>query len=80
MSKYQHRIRMQVEKFGIGKNPDLANLSFLPDRDLGLTRESLFEIFARSETRFLDQIFLQDSCKTSKLKLVARLASCESQR
>ncbi len=45
-----------------------------------LTRESLFEILARSETRFIDPKFLRDSHETRESKLVARLASCESRR
>ncbi len=47
---------------------------------LGLTRESLFEILARSETRFLDPKFSRDFRETRESKLVARLASCESHR
>jgi hypothetical protein len=47
---------------------------------LGLTRESLFEILARSETRFLDPKFLRDSRKTREFKLVARLTSLKSCR
>jgi hypothetical protein len=47
---------------------------------LGLTRESLFEIFARSDTRFLDPKFSRDFCETCESKLVARLASRESHR
>jgi hypothetical protein len=46
----------------------------------GLTRESLFEILARSETRFLDPKFSRDSRETRESKLVARLASLESHR
>jgi hypothetical protein len=47
---------------------------------LGLTRESLFEILARSETCFLDPKFSRDFGDTCESKLVARLASCESHR
>ncbi len=47
---------------------------------VGLTRESLFEILARSETRFLDPKFSRDSHETRKSKLVARLTSRESCR
>jgi hypothetical protein len=47
---------------------------------LGLTRESLFEILARSKNRFLDQNFSRDSRETRESKLVARLASCDSHR
>jgi hypothetical protein len=47
---------------------------------LGLTRESLFEILARSETHFLDPKFSRDFCETCESKLVARLTSCESHR
>ncbi len=47
---------------------------------LGLTRESLFEHLARSETRFLDPKFSRDFCETCESKLVARLTSCESHR
>jgi hypothetical protein len=47
---------------------------------LGLTRESLFEILARSETRFLDPKFLRDSCETRESKQVARVTSRESRR
>jgi hypothetical protein len=47
---------------------------------LGLTRESLFEIIARSETRFLDLKFSRDFRETRESKLVARLASRESHR
>jgi hypothetical protein len=45
-----------------------------------LTRESLFEILARSETRFLDPKFSQDFRETRESKLVARLGSLESHR
>jgi hypothetical protein len=47
---------------------------------LGLTREPLFEILARCETRFLGPKFLRDSRETRQSKLVARLASRESRR
>ncbi len=47
---------------------------------VGLTRESLFEILARSETRFLDPKFSPDFRETRESKLVARLASRESHR
>jgi hypothetical protein len=47
---------------------------------LELTQESLFEILARSETRFLYPKFLRDFCETRESKLVARLASHESHR
>jgi hypothetical protein len=47
---------------------------------IGLTRESLFEILARSETRFLDPKFSRDFRETRESKLVARLASRESHR
>jgi hypothetical protein len=43
-----------------------------------LTRESLFEILARSATHFLDPKFSQDSCETRESKLVARLAQIAS--
>jgi hypothetical protein len=45
-----------------------------------LTQESLFEILARSETRFLDPKFSRDFRETRESKLVARLASRESHR
>jgi hypothetical protein len=47
---------------------------------LGLTQESLFEILARSETRFLNPKFSRDFRETRESKLVARLASRESLR
>ncbi len=47
---------------------------------VGLTRESLFEFLARSETRFLDPKFSRDSRETRESKLVVRLASRESHR
>jgi hypothetical protein len=47
---------------------------------LGLTQESFFEILARSETRFLDPKFSQDSPKTRKFKLVTRLYSRKYRR
>ncbi len=47
---------------------------------VGLTRESIFEIRARSEARFLDPKFSRDSRETHESKLVARLASCETRR
>ncbi len=47
---------------------------------VGLTRESLFEILARNETRFLDPKFSRDSRETCEPKLVARLTSRESRR
>jgi hypothetical protein len=47
---------------------------------VGLTRESLFEILARSETRFLDPKFSRDSRETRESKLVARLAFHEPRR
>ncbi len=47
---------------------------------LGLTRESHFEILARSKTRFLDPKFSRDFPETRESKLVARLASRESHR
>ncbi len=47
---------------------------------LGLTRESLFEILARSETRFLDPKFSRDFRETHESKLVARLAFREPHR
>ncbi len=50
-------------------------LCHAPSR-IGLTRESLFEILARSETRFLDPNFRE----TRESKLVATLASRESHR
>ncbi len=48
--------------------------------EVGLTRKSLFEILARSETRFLDPKFSRDFRETCESKLVARLASRESHR
>ncbi len=45
-----------------------------------MTRESLFEILTRSETRFLDPKFSRDSRKTYESKLIARLTTCESCR
>jgi hypothetical protein len=48
--------------------------------EVGLTRESLFETLARSETRFLKPKFSRDSRETRESKLVARLASRESHR
>ncbi len=47
---------------------------------IGLTRESLLEILARSETRFLDPKFSRDFRETRESKLIARLASYESHR
>ncbi len=47
---------------------------------VGLTREPLFEILVRSETRFLDPKFSRDSRETRETKLVARLASRESRK
>jgi hypothetical protein len=47
---------------------------------LGLIRESLFEILARSETRFLDTKFSRDFRMARESKLVARIASHESHR
>jgi hypothetical protein len=47
---------------------------------VGLTRESLFEILARSETRILDPKFSRDFRETRESKLVARLAFRESHR
>jgi hypothetical protein len=49
-------------------------LDFLLSSQLGLTRESLFEILARSKTRILDPKILRDSRETCESKLVARLA------
>jgi hypothetical protein len=57
-----------------------ANVVVNQASSLGLTRESLFEILARSETRFLDPKFSRDSRKTHESKLIARLTSCESCR
>ncbi len=50
------------------------------DPTVGLTQESLFEILARSETRFLVPKFSRDFRETRESKLVARLASRESHR
>jgi hypothetical protein len=47
---------------------------------LGLTRESLFEILARSESCFLDLKYSRDFRETRESKLVARLASRESHK
>jgi hypothetical protein len=49
-------------------------------KSIGLTQGSLFEILARSETRFLDPKFSRDFRETRESKLVARLASRESHR
>jgi hypothetical protein len=49
-------------------------LDFLLSSQLGLTRESLFEILARSKTRILDPKISRHSRETCESKLVARLA------
>ncbi len=65
-------LSLATERKVEGRVPGEARL------EVGLTRESLFEILARSETCFLDPKFSRDSRQTREL--VARLASREFHR
>jgi hypothetical protein len=75
---YCMSVRHRPNHCTVSTNTGAQSPLLLKGLHIGLTRESLFEILARNETRFLDRKFSRDSRETHKSKLVARLASRKS--